>query len=392
VARIGIDYTAAIHQQAGIGRYTRELVAALTSRPPLPVGEGESADEFVLFVAGAKGKLPPAPPGCRYAPSILSERDHARLWHRLKLPIPVELWTGGIDLFHATDFTLPPTTGRTRAVLTIHDLAFEKYPDETMPGMLDFLRRVVPDSARRADHIIAVSEATRRDIVDLYGIPEVKVTAIPHGVSPRFAPDRPQLLLLQGEGSQMAKSGVREKYRLPDAPLILTVGTLQPRKNHVRLIQAFAQIDPDARLVIAGGKGWGYDQALAEAARLKIAERVIFTGFVDDGDLPDLCRAATVFAYPALYEGFGLPVLEAMASGVPVVASNASSLPEVVGDAGLLVDPLDVAALADALGRALADSALRASLRERGITRAREFTWGRAAQLTREVYRAAQRA
>lgn len=376
MARIGIDYTAAIHQQAGIGRYTRELVAALTDDSPLPAGEGPGVrDDLVLFVAGASRKLPPPPTGCRYAPSSLSERTHARLWHRLKLPVPVEWWTGGISVFHATDFTLPRTRRQTRTVLTIHDLAFEKYPAETMPGMLDFLRRAVPDSARRADHIITVSEATRRDVIEMYRIDPDRVTAIPHGVSARYSP------ALSGHEAE-----VRRKYGLGDGPIILTVGTLQPRKNHLRLVQAFARVAGDARLVIAGGAGWDYDAVRAEVERLKLGERVVFAGFVADGDLPDLYRTATVFAYPALYEGFGLPILEAMACGVPVVTSDRSSLPEVAGGAGLLIDPMDVDALADAISRVLEDSSLRADLHEKGLGRARQFTWQRAAEMTRAIY------
>ncbi len=375
MAKIGIDYTAAIHQTAGVGRYVRELTAALADlalRTNAP-----AVGHWRLFVAGAPAELPPAPPGCSYAPSLISERNHARLWHRLRLPVPVEAWTGPIDLFHAADFMLPPTLPRTRTVLTVHDLAFEKYPGDTMPGMLAALRRTVPRSVKAADHVITVSEATRQDLIDLYRLPPEKVTAIPHGVAARFNPALPL---------PAQRRAVADKYHLPDAPFILTVGTLQPRKNHLRLVQSLARIKMDAKLVIAGGTGWAYDQVRAEVDRLRLGERVVFAGFIDDADLPDLYRAATIFAYPALYEGFGLPVLEAMACGLPVVASNGSSLPEVAGDAGLLVDPFDVDALADALARLLDDPSARAKLRQKGIARAGQFTWARAAERTWEVY------
>jgi glycosyltransferase involved in cell wall biosynthesis len=241
--RIGIDYTAAIHQQAGIGRYVRDLTGALAAlQPDVP---------FRLFVAGGRQGDLPAPPGrCVIHPSALSERNHARLWHRLDLPIPVELWTGRIDLFHATDFFLPPTRSTTRTVLTIHDLAFERYPGETMPGMQDFLTTVVPRSVRRADHLIAVSEATRADLIDLYNTPPEKISVVAHGVDPRFRPDHPP----------EAVAAVRRKYGLPDDPLVLTVGTMQPRKNHRRLVQAFGRIKQRAALVIAGGTGWDYER------------------------------------------------------------------------------------------------------------------------------------
>lgn len=372
--RIALDYTAAIHQQAGIGRYVRELTRALAASPP-----SEGKITLRLFVAGAREmQLPPPPAGCAYAPSLLSERMHARLWHRLRLPIPVEVWTGRLHLFHATDFALPPTLPTTKAVLTVHDLAFERYPQDTMPGMLRYLRTVVPRSVRRADCVIAPSEATRRDLIALYDTPPHKVRVIYQGVEERFTP--------QGDAGEVA--ALRARYGLPNRPIVLTVGTLQPRKNHLRLVQAFAQVADRAALVIAGGQGWGYEGVREEVRRLGLEGRVVFTGYVDDADLPALYRAATVFAYPALYEGFGLPVLEAMACGVPVVTASASSLPEVTGpEAALLVDPLDVDALAAALARLLDDADLRAALRERGIRRAALFSWQRAACETWALYR-----
>jgi glycosyltransferase involved in cell wall biosynthesis len=370
-SRIGIDYSAAIHQTAGIGRTVRELVAAMAALP----ARAES-EPLRLFVAGAPpSRLPVPPRGCTFCPSPLPERSHARLWHRLRLPIPVEVWTGPLDLYHAADFALPPTLARTRTVLTIYDLAFEHYPAATMPGMLNHLRRVVPRSAHRADRVIAISEATRQDVISRYGLPPQKVITIPLGVSPRFHP-------------ASASVDICARYGLPAGPRVLSVGTMQPRKNHLRLVQAFARIKTDAVLVIAGGRGWAYEAVQAEVSRLKLDGRVIFTGFVDDPDLPGLYNAAQVFVYPALYEGFGLPVLEAMACGVPVITSNVSSLPEVAGDAALLVDPLDVDGMASALQQLLEDASLRAKLREKGITRARQFGWPQSAEQTWRVYQA----
>jgi glycosyltransferase involved in cell wall biosynthesis len=365
-----LDYTAALHQQAGIGRYVRELAGALIdSAPPdsLPIR---------LFAAGGQGQPAPDIPHTRWHPSVFSERGHARLWQRLNLPLPVEVWTGRLDVFHATDFTLPSTLPDTRTVLTIHDLSFERFPQDTMPGMLEYLRRVVPRSAQRADHIIAVSEATRRDLIELYHLPPEKITAIGHGVSGEWSP---------ASGAEIGR--IRQKYGIsPDADYILTVGTLQPRKNHLRLVQAFARLKGEARLVISGGEGWRYEGVREEMDRLKIGGRVIFTGRVEDSELRALYSGAAVMAYPALYEGFGLPVLEAMACGAPVLASNTSSLPEVLGSAGLLVDPLEVEALTAGIDRLLGDESLRRGLRSKGLARAAEFTWERAARATWEVY------
>lgn len=370
--RIGIDYTAAVHQRAGIGRYVRGLVAALAERQP-----GVAAR---LFVAGGGAvELPDTPAGFELRPSRLSERTHARLWHRLRVPVPVEWWTGPLGLFHATDFALPPTRPGTRTVLTVHDLAFERYPAETMPGMLGYLRRVVPRSVGRADHVITDSEATRRDVIELYHAAPEKVSVVYPGVSARFAaPQLPERL-----------AEVRRRYSLPDAPLVLTIGTMQPRKNHARLVEAFAQVasQTNAVLVVAGGKGWQYEAVHQLVERLGLAERVRFPGFVDDADLPALYAATEVFAYPALYEGFGLPVLEAMAAGTPVVTSAVSSLPEITGEDGaLLVDPKSVEQIAAALARLLADGALRARLATHGAARAQAFTWAATAEQLWQVY------
>ena len=368
--RIAIDYTAAIHQTAGIGRYVRELVRALADLRP--------AADVRLFVAGTQeNDLPGWPGGFTYRLTRLSDLTLARLWHKARVPVPVETWTGRVDLFHATDFTLPPLLPGTHSVLTVFDLSFARYPNLTMPGMQRYLTRVVLRSACRADRVIAISEATKADLCDLYSIDPRRISVVYPGVEPRFHPAE----------EPAAERAVRARYGLGDGPFILTVGTLQPRKNHARLVEAFARIGPRYRLVIAGGRGWAYQEVSERVAQLGLDDRVIFPGYVDDADLPGLYRAASALAYPSLYEGFGLPVLEAMACGTPVMAADTSSLPEVVGEAGLLVDPLDVDALAGALVRLLEDEPLRARLREQGIRQAADFTWARAAAETWEIYR-----
>jgi glycosyltransferase involved in cell wall biosynthesis len=369
---IGLDYTAAIHQRAGIGRYVRELTGALARLRP-------DAD-LRLFAAGAGGRdLPPIPHPATLHPSRLSERTHNRLWHRLRLPLPVELWTGRLGLFHAADFALPPTLPHTRTVLTVFDLSYESYPDEAMPGMARYLAAVVPRSARRADQVMTISEASRADLIRRYGIPADKVSIAYPGVEGRFHP----------QPDPERQAALRAQLGLPHAPLVLTVGTLQPRKNHVVLVDAFARLaaTTDAVLIIAGGEGWAYGEVRRRVAKLQLSERVKFAGFVPDGDLPTLYRLADVFVYPSLYEGFGLPVLEAMACGVPVVTSDRSSMPEITGpDAGLLADPTSAEDTAAAIATLLADSRLAASLRERGLARAKGFTWERTAKAVWEVY------
>lgn len=370
MARITIDYTPAAHQNAGIGRLTRESVRAALAQP--------SDHRFTLFCMGAPKAGPQRlPAGTVVAP--FSDRWLHRIWFRARLPLPVELFAGPADLYHATDFILPPTRARA-TVLTVHDLTFERDPESAVPTLLRFLKRVVPASARAATHVIADSRSTAADLSALYQIAPEKISVIYSGVDARFAP---------APAGASEASALRAKYQLGDEPFVLTVGTLQKRKNHLGLVRAFARIaarHPQTQLVIGGGAGWLYDEVSAEVAKLGLRARVRFTGFVDDADLPALYRAARVFAFPSLYEGFGIPPLEAMASGVPVVSSNASSLPEVVGDAALLVEPRDIDALAAALDRALADDGWRAAAVERGLARARTFTWERAGRELLEVY------
>jgi glycosyltransferase involved in cell wall biosynthesis len=302
----------------------------------------------------------------------LSDEWLARLWHRARLPVPVELFTGRVDLFYSPDFVLPPALPGTRTVLTVHDLSFLHYPDHFVPKLVRYLSRVVPRSVARADRVLADSEATRNDLTRLMDVAPEKVTVLYSGVDPRFHPE-PE----PGERERLAA-----RYGIGARPYVLSVGTVQPRKNYARLIRAFSQLPGDVELLIGGGRGWLYEEVLVEAAR---HERVRMLGFVADADLPALYRGAALFAFPSLYEGFGLPVLEAMACGVPVVCSNVSSLPEVAGEAALLVDPHDEAALTEAMQLGLTDKELRAEMVGQGLEQAAKFTWERAARQLLDV-------
>jgi glycosyltransferase involved in cell wall biosynthesis len=372
MARITIDYTPAVQQSAGIGRLTREMTRALLALP--------APHAYTLLCMG-RAAPPSLPSGVRFVSTPLTDRWLHRIWYRARLPLPAELLAGRADLYHATDFLLPPMFAR-RTVLTVHDLTFERDPGSAAPTLLRFLQRVVPASARRASHVVADSHATARDLTELYGVPSSRITVIHSGVDARFRP--------YADPAEAAheSAALRAKYGLGAAPFVLTVGTLQRRKNHLGLVRAFARLAArtDLDLVISGGKGWLYDEVLAEVRTLGLERRVRFTGFTAEQDLPALYRAARVFAFPSFYEGFGLPLLEAMASGVPVVSSDASSLPEVAGDAALLVNPRDDAAIAAALQRALDDEPWRAAAIVRGVARAKEFTWERAGRQLLAVY------
>ncbi len=312
-----------------------------------------------------------------------------RGWQRLRLPIPVELITGKIDLFHSPDFTLPPTLPGVPTLLTVHDLSFIRDPGSAWPSLRAFLNKAVPRSVKRATHVLADSQATKDDLIELFGTPAEKITVLYSGVEPRFAPitDRAEI------------DRVCAKYDLTQ-PFILSVGTLQPRKNYGRLIEAFAEVikhpstalrsaqdaSQDYQLVIAGGKGWLYESIFEQVKQAGLEGRVHFPGFVDDADLPALYSAAEVFAYVSLYEGFGLPLLEALACGTPVIGSRASSLPEVIGEVGLQVDPRNVADIAQALREMMGQAEVRERSRTLGIARARSFTWEKAAQQLLAIY------
>jgi glycosyltransferase involved in cell wall biosynthesis len=311
----------------------------------------------------------------RYA--ALDSLTLTRLWHRLRVPLPVEVFAGRTDLYFATDFALPPTLPRTRTAIFIHDLTYVRVPNAAVPELVGYLNAVVPRALKRADVVIVNSEATKTDIIDIYGTPPEKISTIQFGVHPHFTPSKKPLAAL------------RAKYSLPQQPYILTVGTVQPRKNYARLIEALAVLRAkgiDATLVIAGGKGWMETPIFETVARLKLEPYVRFLGYVDDSDLPALYTHAAAFAMPSLYEGFGLPVLEAMACGTPVVTSTVSSLPEAAGDAALLVDPTNIEAIADALRRIISDTRLAQELRAKGLAHVMPFTWGRTAKQLLEAF------
>ncbi len=376
--RIGIDYTSAVRQGGGIGRYTRSLIRALADL--------DSDNEYRLFVAGGWGEgdgLGPWPAGFAVRAVPLSDRSLHILWQRLRLPVPVQVATGRLDLFHSPDFVLPPT-GSAPSLLTVHDLSFLRVPECFVPGFCEYLEGAVSRAVRRAAHILADSESTCQDLVELMGVHRERVTVLYPGVEARFRPVRDPAALAR----------VRARYRLPDL-FVLGLGTQQPRKNFSGLIKAFGELPTrglggteaaELHLVISGGKGWMYEDTLALPDRLGFGDRVIFTGFVDDADLPALYSLATLFAFPSWYEGFGLPVLEAMACGTPVIAADNSSLPEVVGEAGLLVDAGDVNGLARAFERVLQDAGLRARLVAAGLVQASRFSWEASAQRLLELY------
>jgi glycosyltransferase involved in cell wall biosynthesis len=377
--RIGIDVTAALTQGGGIGRYTRELVRALVAD-----GNSAGAYDYTFFSARPPAKLPvpnplPQQMNIRLRQAPFDERWLYRLWYRLRLPLPVQWLSGRLDLFHSPDFVLPPLSGSIPSLLTVHDLSFIHFPDTFTPALVNYLNKTVPWSVQRATHILADSQATRDDLMHIWNVPAAKVTVLYSGVSPAFEPVT----------DQARRAAVRHNYGLGDKPYLITVGTLQPRKNYRMLIRAFRPVAArwPHNLVIAGNKGWLYDDVLSEVERQGLQGRILFTGFVDDDDLPALYSGAALFVFASLYEGFGLPPLEAMACGVPVLVSNASCLPEVVGEAAVQLNPSDEAAWTEAMNDLLSHAGRRGRLIAAGFRRARRFTWQNAAGQLLTLYR-----
>jgi glycosyltransferase involved in cell wall biosynthesis len=374
VQRIAIDYTPAIRQQAGIGRIIRGQIHALLARK-LPY-------DLRLFVVGTVTSEERSAAPQQLFTTPISERDMVRIWHRLNVPYPrVEWFTGGpLDLYHATDFVLAPTAAK-RSILTVHDLAFHFFPNAAMPSLHHYLNIVVPRSVGRADHIIADSHNTAHDLEEVWHVSPAKISVVQGGVDhDHFRPiTDPQIL-----------ANVRQRYGTGDTPFILAISRIEPRKNFARLIDAFHRARQEAnlphRLVIGGRKGWLYDEIFAKVTELGLEDVVHFCGFVDEADLPALYSAADFVAYPSLYEGFGLPIIEALACGTPLLTGDNSCLPEAAGPGAIYVNALDVESIAQGIVQLATDDALRARLATDGRAHAAQFTWERSADQLLEAY------
>jgi glycosyltransferase involved in cell wall biosynthesis len=374
--RIAIDYSAAVNQRAGVGRLVRNQVLALAELD-------HDNDYRLVYARPNRGQVPEFPQARNFSRRELGVRERwlTILWHRAHLPLPADWLSGPVDLYHSPDFVLPPLR-HARGILTVHDLAFLMRPDCADERLRAYLEGVVPRSVQRADFIVADSENTRNDLVVLLGVQPECIDVVPGGVEGRFAPITDAELLRRA----------RTRLGVGDAPFVLAIGVIEPRKNLNRLMDAFLAlkqrkaVPANLKLVLAGGKGWLVDGIFEHHADSPIHDDILLPGFVPDEMLPAIYSAADVLAFPSLYEGFGLPILEAMACGTPVVASHASCLPEVAEGAAVMIEPTDADGLSGALELVLLDSALRARLIEQGRRRAAMYTWQRAAKLLLQVY------
>ena len=375
--RIVVDARPAVFaQKTGIGVYTWHLLRLLPRVDP--------ATTYLAWYlnAGAITGGPRRPLRELGAPNLVERGTpipagwFARSTERFDLP-RIE-WFARSDVLFAPNFVPPPTRSR-RLVVTVHDLGFRRFPDTAPHSTRRWLARL-DGTLRRATRVIAVSESTRRDLVELYHVESARITVVPLGVDGgTFGP---------------ADAGVVEaaRSRLGVAgPYVVYVGGIEPRKNLPNLLWAFARLGPDLSLVIVGSgvewnpQGTGLLREALERLPSETRRRVVRTGYISERDKVALLSGAEALVYPSLYEGFGLPVLEAMACGTPVVTSDRSSLPEVAGEAAVLVDPTDPEAIAAGVDRLLTDGRLRGRLREAGLARAARFTWEETARRTAQV-------
>jgi glycosyltransferase involved in cell wall biosynthesis len=357
-------------EPTGIGRYAVQLLRALVAMPrgaEIVVLATEREDRHGLKDLGEYHALP----GCHLLPLLMTLGNLALTGAARRYRLDAIHDPNGVAPF------LGPGLG-TRRIVTIHD-AFAYVCPDTHNRLDNWRYRwQLPIAGRRADAVITVSESSRRDLVRHLGLLPSRVRVVPEGVDPRF---RPVMDVAE-------RQAVLDRYRI-GSRYLLYLGALNGRKNLSRLLAAFAIVrenHPDVTLVVGGKRQWQTTEMDQTFRRLRLHDVVHFTGYVDEFDLPALYSAATAFVFPSLYEGFGLPPLEAMACGTPVITSTVSSLPEVVGDAAVTVDPTDVAAIAAAIERVLVDEAFRAELRRRGTARAARFTWEGAARETLALY------
>lgn len=372
--RIAIDVTPTIGQKAGIGLYIHNLIKNLART--------DKENEYLLyayfwksFKAKKKNLFVPDQPNFRLGVKRIPNRMINALFNYLHLP--VNFFLPPTDIVHCTCY-LTPVSKKSKSVVTIHDLTPLLFPELHAEYTKKVMFRGLLHSVRKVNKIIAISESTKKDVMRLFHVPEGKIEVIYEAADEIYHPIEDSGILTQ----------IRSKYKIPNK-FILFVGVLEPRKNIARLIQAFSILKKkfEYKLVIVGGSGWFYDEIFEQVRRLHLEGEIIFTGYVPREDLQALYNAAELFIYPSLYEGFGLPPLEALACGTPVITSNVSSLPEVVGDAALLVDPYNIEEMTQAMYRVLTDRNLRYSMIDKGLRQAKKFSWKRTAQETLQVYK-----
>ena len=361
--RVAFDATSLLGRRTGIGHVTAAMLATLNEDPTLDL------EAFAVTWRGRRDLPTEVPPGVQASPRAFPARLTRLLWPRIGRP-RAEYWTGPVDLVHATNYVAPPS--RAPVLVTVHDLTFLRFPEMCTPDTLTFERHL-----RRAIDAGATIHSSTHYVVDEirahFGLRPDQVAQVYYGLEP----------VEHGDAARGRALAGAERY-------LITLSTIEPRKNLPALVRAFDAVaaeERDLHLVMVGPDGWGVEAFHAALGAAHHSDRVHRVGYVTKHERADLLAGATALAYPSIYEGFGLPPLEAMQSGVPVVAADCGPLPEVLGDAALLPDPLDDDSIADALRRIVNDADLRATLVARGAERVRRYTWERAGPEIAALYR-----
>jgi glycosyltransferase involved in cell wall biosynthesis len=369
--RIGLDGYPLAEPLTGVGHYTLELARALARN--FPHGEFELVSPKPFNPAAIGEIQHESIPNLR-----LTEAKSSTLrGHWWSVGLPMYARRAHFDLFHGTNFEVP-LWKRRRTVLTIHDLSTLVYPETHRASAVRRARVRLPLAAKIADAIITPTEAVRHEVCGRLKVKPAKITAIHEAPRRTFGPMTKEETV-----------AIRQRLRVED-DFLLFVGTLEPRKNLLTTLKAFEEVSDRTsagpQLVIAGGEGWLIDETLSFINSVSLKDRILLTGYLHDEDLRALYSSCRAFVYPSLYEGFGLPPLEAMACGAPVIAGRISALQETLGDAAILVEPLDVQTLSRTINEVLKDERRRAAMREAGIKHAKKFSWDEAARRTHEVY------
>ena len=369
--RIAVDFTAGVRQPAGVGRYTRGLVRALATAADV---DGEDHSLTLLWSGPKRIPLPENWPGVSTRRLPLDERWMTVALQRLRLPFPTDLYAGGADIFYSSDFALAPRW-RAPGVVTIHDLSYVLLPDTHFPPLRRYLETTVPRSVRAASLVLADSEQTRRDVIEHLGADPAKVLTVLSAPDDVFKP-----------ATKESIEAVQAKWNV-GGDYVISVGTIQPRKNLPVIFDALCRLPDSVRMVHVGRPGWLCDPIFEALERSGVNDRVTILSGVDDQDLAALYGGAVACVFPSLYEGFGLPCVEAMACGVPVIASHGGSLAEVVQDAGIIVDPFDSEAIAIGVKRLMEDREFRSDLIVRGHLQAASFRWEESGRKVLEAFR-----
>ena len=361
--RIAYDLTALHDPRTGIGAFTGELLTRLATHDDL---------DLIGYSASWRGRNDVsslAPAGIEVASRPMAAQPLRQVWRRVDWP-PITWWTGKVDLVHGPNFVVPPGDGAVE-LMTVHDLTFVHYPELCKHDVLQF-PGLIERALRRGAHVHAVSDFVGREVVEVFDVPDDRVHVVPNGVDP----------ISPGDAQRGRDAAGSDRF-------ILAVGTIEPRKDYPLLVAAFDEIaatDPHVRLVSAGQDGWGVEAFDTAVRAARHRDRIVRLGYVTDETRADLLAAASVFAYPSRYEGFGLPPLEAMSAGVPVVTTRTGALPEVLGDAARFVDPGDSSSLAAALRGLLSSSDARHALIAKGRRQAATYSWDACADGVVELY------